>query len=196
MSTRLRFNAAGQVFEAFPRVTAGIGLRPNGEEAPVDFARRLLSQGMGFDPIVYIASVLPRREAVWWGCHCVRALNGGRTDDAVQAAEAWVRNPEEAERRAALQIGTSGDTNAPSTWLALAAGHSGGSIAPEGGPPVHAWAEATATNLKAGIILAIVQYPMAEIQAWVRACVEAGMRFADGGDAKVTPPSAGKANAA
>ncbi len=196
MSTRLRFNAAGQVFEAFPRVTAGIGLRPNGEEAPVDFARRLLARGAGFDPIVYVASVLPRREAVWWGCQCVRALNGGRTDDALQAAESWVRNPEDAERRAALQIGMSGDTNAPSTWLALAAGHSGGSIAPEESPPVHAWAEATATNLKAGLILAIVQRPMAEIQPWVRACVEAGMRFADGGDAKVTPPPAGKASAA
>ena len=87
MSTQLRFNAAGQVFDAFPRVTAEIGLRPNGEEAPVDFARRLLSRGAGFDPIVYVASVLPRREAVWWGCQCVRALNGGRTDDALQAAE-------------------------------------------------------------------------------------------------------------
>ena len=108
----------------------------------------------------------------------------------------WVRNPEEAERRAALQIGMSGDTGAPSTWLALAAGHSGGSIAPENSPSVHAWAEATATNLKAGLILAIVQRPMAEIQPWVRACVEAGMRFADGGDAKVTPPPAGKASAA
>ncbi len=196
MSTRLRFNAAGQVFDAFPRVTAEIGLRPNDEEAPVDFARRLLSHGAGFDPIVYVASVLPRREAVWWGCQCVQALNGGRTDDALQAAETWVRKPEEAERRAALQIGTSGDTNAPSTWLALAAGHSGGSISPEDAPPVHAWAEATATNLKAGVILAIVHRPMAEIQPWVRACVEAGMRFADGGDAKVTPPPAGKAGAA
>ena len=46
MSTRLRFNAAGQVFEAFPRVTAEIGLRPNGEEAPVDFTRRLLTRGV------------------------------------------------------------------------------------------------------------------------------------------------------
>ena len=196
MSTRLRFNAAGQVFDAFPRVTAGIGLRPNAEEAPVDFARRLLARGAGFDPIVYVASVLPRREAVWWGCQCVRALSGGQADDALLAAETWVRKPEEGERRAALQIGTTGDTDAPSTWLALAAGQSGGSIAPEDGPRVHAWAESTATNLKAGVILAIVQRPMIEIQPWIRACVEAGMRFADGGDAKVTPPSAGKASAA
>src|SRR5271165_2949820 len=196
MSTRLRFNAAAQVFEAFPRVTSEISLRPAEDEAPIDFARRLLSRGGGFDPIVYVASVLPRREAVWWGCQCLRALRGGRTDDALLAAEAWVRKPEEAERRAALQVGTSSDTGVSTTWLALAAGHSGGSIAPESAPPVHAWAEATATNLKAGLVLAIAQRPMAEVQAWIRACVEAGVRFADGGDAKVAPPVFARSGAA
>jgi hypothetical protein len=189
MSTRLRFNAAQQVFEAFPRVASGIALRPTEGESPIDFARRLLSSTGGFDPIVFIASVLPRREAVWWACQCIRAVNGGKTDDALAAAEAWVRKPEEAERRMALQVGTSGDTDVPTTWFALAAGHSGGSVAPEDAPPVHAWSEATAMNLKAGIILAIVRRPMAEIQAWIRACVEAGIRFAEGGEAKVTPPA-------
>jgi hypothetical protein len=196
MSTRLRFNAAGQVFDAFPKVTREIGLRPNDGEPPIDFAHRLLLRAGGFDPIIFIACVLPRREAVWWGCQSVRALTGDKADDALIAAEAWVRKPEEAERRAVLEVGAVGDTSVPTTWLALAAGHSGGSVAPENGPPAHAWVEATAMYLKAGVILAIVQRPPREFQAWTRACVDAGVRFADGGDARVTPPSAATVGAA
>jgi hypothetical protein len=188
MSTRLRFNTARQVFDAFPKVTAEIDLRPT-EEPPLDFARKLLARARRFDVIVFTACLLPRREGVWWGCQCVRALQGNRTDDALLAAEAWVREPEEAQRRAALEIAASGDTGAAATWLAMAAGHSGGSLAAEGSAPVRASPDATAINLKAAVILAIVQRPMTEAPGWIKACVEAGLRFADGGDPKVLPPT-------
>jgi hypothetical protein len=190
MSTRLRFNTARQVFDAFPKVTAEIGLRPAEEEPPLDFARKLLARAHRFDAIVYTACLLPRREGVWWGCQCVRALQGNKADEALLAAEAWVREPEETQRRAALEIGASGDRRAATTWLALAAGHSGGSIAAEDASPVRPPPNATATNLKAAVILAIVQRPMSEALAWMKACVEAGARFAEGGDAKVRPPRA------
>ena len=134
MSTRLRFNTAQQVFDAFPKVTAEIDLRPT-EEPPLDFARKLLARAHRFDAIVFTACLLPRREGVWWGCQCVRALRGNQADDALLAAEAWVREPEEAQRRAALEIAASGDTRVATTWLALAAGHSGGSVAAEGSAP-------------------------------------------------------------
>ena len=187
MSTRLRFNTAQQVFDAFPKVTAEINLRPT-EEPPLDFALKLLARAHRFDGIVFTACLLPRREGVWWGCQCVRALNGNKADDALLAAEAWVREPEEAQRRAALEIAASGDTGVATTWLAWAAGHSGGSVAAEGSAPVRAPPDATAINLKAAVILAIVQRPMTEAPGWIKACVDAGLRFADGSDAKVNPP--------
>ena len=187
MSTRLRFNTAQQVFDAFPKVTAEIDLRPT-EEPPLDFALKLLARAHRFDAIVFTACLLPRREGVWWGCQCVRALNGNKADDALLAAEAWVREPEEAQRRAALEIAASGDTGVATTWLAWAAGHSGGSVAAEGSAPVRAPPDATAINLKAAVILAIVQHPMTEAPGWIKACVDAGLRFADGSDAKVNPP--------
>jgi hypothetical protein len=188
MSTRLRFNTARQVFDAFPRVTTEIDLRP-GEEPPLDFARKLLARAHRFDAIVYMACLLPRREAVWWGCQCVRALCGNKEDEALLAAEAWVREPEEEHRRAALQIAPSGDSRVATTWLARAAGNSGGNIAADDSAPVRASPDATAINLKAAVILAIVEHPMTEARAWMKACVEAGIRFAEGGDAKVLPPS-------
>jgi hypothetical protein len=187
MSSRIRFTTAQQVFDEFPKVTYDIGLLP-GQETPLDFARKLVVRSRGFDAIVYAACMLPRREAVWWGCQCVRALNGGIADEALLAAEAWVREPDEAVRRAALQIATIGNANHPTTWLARAAGVSGGSLTAEGAPPVRPPPDSTAINLKAGIILSLVKRPMPEIPAWVAACAEAAMRFAEGGDATVRAP--------
>ena len=187
MSTRVRFATAGQVLEAYPRVAAEIGLRPR-EESPLDFARKLIAQANRFDAIVYIAFLLPRREAVWWGCQCVRALGENPADDALLAAEAWVREPEEVQRRAALEISTAGDLGLATTWLARAAGHSGGSVAAEGAYPAPAARDATAIGVKAAIVLALVARPLATLRSWINACAEAGVRFAEGGDAKVTPP--------
>jgi hypothetical protein len=187
MPESLRFNAARQVFEAFPTAAADIAVRP-ADEAPLDFARKLLAPGRRFEAIVYLAYLLPRREAVWWGCQCVRALRGGEADEALLAAEAWVRDPEEATRREALNIGWSRDARIATTWLALAAGQSGGSIAPAGAHPVAPPPQATALDVKAAVILAIAQSPPQRQSGWISACVEAGIRFAEGGDAKPREP--------
>jgi hypothetical protein len=119
----------------------------------------------------------------------VRAVSGAKPDDALLAAEAWVRDPEETTRRAALDLGWSRDAGIATTWLALAAGQSGGSITPEGAYPVAPPPQATALDVKAGIVLAIAQGPAPGQSAWTAACVEAGIRFASGGDAKVQGPA-------
>lgn len=189
MSDRLRFSSARQVFEAFPTIAADIEVAP-AAESPLDFARKLLAPGRRFEAIVYLAYLLPRREAVWWGCQCVRAMNGNKPDDALLAAEAWVRDPDETSRRAALDLGWKRDARRATTWLALAAGQSGGSIAHEDAPHVPAPPQATALDVKAAVILAIAQSPPADQLAWLSACVEAGIRFAEGGDAQVRAPAA------
>ncbi len=189
MSDRLRFGTAQQVFEAFPTAAADIDVKPV-DETPLDFARKLLAPGRRFQAVVYVAYLLPRREAVWWGCLCVRAINGNQADEALLAAESWVRDPDEATRRAALNLGWTRDARRATTWLALAAGQSGGSIAAEDASYVQAPPQATALDVKAAVILAIAQSPPADQSAWLSACVEAGIRFAEGGDAKVRGPAA------
>ena len=187
MSSRLRFTAARQVFEAFPAIAADIDMRP-GDEPPLDFARKLLARARRFDAVTYAAYLLPRREAVWWGCQCVRAIGEDKADDALLAAEAWVRDPEEAQRRAALSLSASGDRRVATTWLASAAGHSGGSITPEGSRPFAAPPHMTAVGVKVAIILAIADSPLPGQSAWINACVEAAIAFAEGGDGKVRSP--------
>jgi hypothetical protein len=188
MPSRIRFSSAQQIFEVFPTAAEEIQARPRNER-PEDFALSLIASGERFESVVYAAYLLPRREAVWWGCQCLRALREERNPAALQAAEAWVRDPDDETRRAALDIWQEGDRTHPATWLAFAAAHSGGNIAPPEHPPRTPAPHMTALGVRSAVILAIVAKPTSEQPAWLRACVEACVRFGQGGEAKVMAPS-------
>jgi len=126
----------------------------------------------------------------------VRAIQGGSTsaDAALEAAEAWVREPEEATQRAALGLWAAGNKRAATTWLASAAGWSGGNMAPTGQQPNFAPPHLTAKAVLAAIVLAIAKAGSQSQTAWLAACTEACIRFAEGGDARprLAPASARK----
>jgi hypothetical protein len=185
--SRIRFTTARQVFEAFSSAAVRID-HQGAEAAPLDFLRQLIVRGHRFDAITFSAFVLPRREAVWWGCQCLRALRDGKSDDALAAAEAWVRDPDDGPRRAALAVSEAGDKRLPASWLAMAAGQSGGNVAPEGAPPRVPPPHMTGVAVKAGVILGITEKAARDQPAWTIACAEAAIRFAEGGDARVRAP--------
>jgi hypothetical protein len=190
MSSRIRFSTARDVGAAFPELRR-IAPAPDDPSAPLDHVRRLLASRRSIDAVTFLAFVLPRREAVWWARQCVGAILGpSGEDDALRAADAWVRAPEDERRRAALELGAAGDVRRPTTWLARAAGFSGGSVAPPDQTPRPAPPSACAQAAKAAVVLAITQSPPPAIAGWVRACVEAGVRFAEGGEARVVTPTA------
>jgi hypothetical protein len=193
MSSRIRFAAARTVFEAFPDLRY-VAPPPGDEAAPLDYARTLLASPRPADAIAFLAYLLPRREAVWWARQCVGAVLGPRADDAaLRAAEAWVRAPEEENRRAALAIGTAGDQRAATTWLALAAAWSGGSMCPPDVTPMAAPISACAKAANAAIVMAIGAGDPLAIGPWITACAESGIRFAGEGDARpqLAPAAAG-----
>ena len=182
MSSRIRFATARNVFEAFPDLRQVVP-PPTDESKPMEYARRLSPA----HAIAFLSYLLPRREAVWWARQCVSAIVGpsSENDPALRAAEAWVRAPEEENRRVALEIGGAGDQNSATTWLALAAAWSGGSMCPPDVQPMPApvWACAKAVN--AAIALSTISEPSA-VADRLKACAEAGIRFAEGGDARPT----------
>src|SRR5579872_1468234 len=192
MSSRIRFSTARHVFEAFPDLTQVVPA-PKDERAPIDYARDLLGSPNRAQAITFLSYLLPRREAVWWAHQCVAAILGPKAeqDAALQAAENWVRAPEEENRQAALSVGTASDQRQATTWLALAAAWSGGSMCPPDAPPMPAappaasaappWACAKAVN--AAIVLSMIGEPNI-INDRLKACAEAGIRFAEGGDAR------------
>jgi hypothetical protein len=185
MPSRIRFTSARSVFEAFPDLSY-VAARPADDIDPLDHARALLRSPRPSDAVLFISHLLPRREAVWWAAQCVRALLGaGATDEALGAAEVWVRTPEDDNRRAALSAANDSDRRKPTTWLAFAAGWSGGSLLPADQKPVPPPAGACAMAANAAIMMAVAAGDPRAVGDRIEACAEAGVRFAGGGEPTV-----------
>jgi hypothetical protein len=185
MQSRIRFASARSVFDAFPDLSYVV--TPPGEDTePLDHARTLLRSPRPSDAVLFISHLLPRREAVWWAAQCVRALIGaGATDEALGAAEVWVRTPEDDNRRAALSAANDSDRRKPTTWLAFAAGWSGGSLLPADQKPVPPPAGACAMAANTAIMMAVAAGDPRAVVDRIEACAEAGVRFASGGEPTV-----------
>jgi hypothetical protein len=114
-------------------------LRP--EWSAQQYLEALLGAGHLVDAIRFLAWALPRREAVWWACQCIRAAGratavsavsaeGAAEDPALAAAEKWAASATEDHRRAAFDAGEALKFETPAALAALAAFWSGGSLAP------------------------------------------------------------------
>jgi hypothetical protein len=105
-------------------------LRP--EWTARQYLEALIAAGRWHDAIRFLAWALPRREAVWWACQCIRAANlpPGPPEDAraLEAAEKWAASATEDHRRAAFAAGQTVNFETPAALAALAAFWSGGSL--------------------------------------------------------------------
>lgn len=176
--SRLRFTTAQEVFETYP--AAGKVIRtPPTREHPLAFLQRLAQGPAPTEAIGFCAFVLPRREAVWWATQALRAMQppGTPPDDAIAAAEAWVRDPRDETRRAALALAEAGDTALPGTWAAFAAGYSGGSMVTTHNVPCPP--DLTAKTARIAVITALGRLSGRDHDAALRNCVEACIRLAD-----------------
>jgi hypothetical protein len=178
----IRFATIADLYDTFPTAPADVGA-PRSDTPSLTFLQSLVATGSWSPAVSFCAYLLPRREAVWWGCQSLRRMQPQRTPPeaaALAAAEAWVREPEEHLRRAALDRGTEGDAGWPATWMALAAGWSGGSIAaPEFGiVPVAPYQ--TARAIRAGLLIAMADIPSAETPELLKPCIEAAIDLAVG----------------
>ena len=74
-----------------------------------------------------IAHAMPKREVVWWGCMCARAAPNAalpqQDAEALAAAEAWVRKPDEQHRRAAMAAAQKTEFQSPEAWADHHTGH-------------------------------------------------------------------------
>jgi hypothetical protein len=185
MQSRIRFSTARSVFDAFPDLSY-VAARPADDIDPLAHARALSASPRPSDTVLFISHLLPRREAVWWAIQCVRALIGeGAADEAFRAAELWVRTPEDNNRQAALSAANASDRRKPTTWLAFAAGWSGGSLLPPDQKPVPPPAGACAMAANTAIMMAVAAGDPRAVVDRIEACAEAGVHFASGGEPTV-----------
>lgn len=176
---RLRFASALQVFEAYPTACEDIEEAPADIE-PIAFLNRLRTGGTPEDAIGFCAYLLPKREAVWWSCQCIRAIMTGMShaDRAlVEIAEAWVSKPEEANRLIALEEGLKASDSGPPAWTALAAAWSGGSLIGEPYQPVPPAPFLTAQAVRAAVLTAIAMVRRPERKDCLEAAVDAALRL-------------------
>jgi hypothetical protein len=179
----IRFATAQALFEAFPEVSRKVAADPT-EQYPTEFLGDLVAGGKLDDAVTFCSYLLPRREAVWWACGCARELLRDVPQDrraGLLAAEAWVREPDEGHRRAALDLGTNGDGNCALTWAALAAGWAGGFLpsGPNKQIPMPQYMTARAT--RTAVLISALKVKRDDRPARLRACIAEGARLAEHG---------------
>ncbi|MBN8939770.1 MAG: hypothetical protein J0H01_09775 [Rhizobiales bacterium] len=177
---KLRFATARDVFDAFPSLADDM-VAAASERDPLAFLAELAAGPTPEDAVSFCAYMLPRRDAVWWACRCTRTLARdpmGVEDEALAAAEAWVRDPNEDNRTRALGIGNSANRTLPTTWAALAAAWSGGNLSVGEHPGAPAPPHLTAKAARACVLMALARVPATERRAKLRSCIEGGIRLA------------------
>jgi hypothetical protein len=182
--SRVRFATARALFETFPKSVTNIAAAPT-DEPPVLFLRKLATAEKVEDAVTFCAYLLPRREAVWWACGCARTLLGEIAHSqaaCLLAAEAWVSEPDDQHRQAALELGMQSDSNDPLTWLALGAGWSGGMLSSH--PQMSALVPPFMTARAARIAVQLSAHfakKKNELPAHLQACIAEGIKLAETG---------------
>lgn len=136
-------------------------LRP--EVNVFDFSYLLVANGLYADMIRFIAHRLPPRDAVWWGCLCVRTAGGpvlpADEEAALKAVVAWVLHTTDECRRAARVAADRATLDTPAGCIARATFSSGGSLLPPGQPVVEPPPYLTAGLVASGVLLAAAKAP-------------------------------------
>jgi hypothetical protein len=191
MANRIRFTSAAQVVEAFPAAAGDLGDVPE-NLSPIDHLARLAAAENPNPAVIFAALALPKREAVWWGCITLRGMGAlasgqdGRFDErareGLRLAEAWVRNPEEDERRAAGRYAESQYFEGAGAWIAFAAFTTSGSLAPAGLQAVPPSPEISGKCVAMAVMQATDDPDARRRLANLRVALESARDFAAGGD--------------
>ncbi len=149
---------------------------------PEGFLERLADNELFEDALTFIAYALPKREAIWWGLCCVRELTPQEPPapiaSALAAVQAWVDQPDEERRRAAMPAAETATFGTPAGCAALAVFFSGGSMAPPDCPKVPPDEKLTARTIAAAVVLGILTAEPDKADEHARAFVARGIEVA------------------
>lgn len=178
----VRFTTVRDLYDAFETAEEDVG-QPACDIHSLEFLRTLKRDRQWSAAISFCAYLLPRRAAVAWGCRALRRVlprTAADDDKALAFAEAWVEEPQELQRRKALALGNQSNMKVATTWLALAAGWSGGSVVPAESGHIPATPEQTARAIRGGLLMARARLPQETADAILAAWIEDGIRLATG----------------
>lgn len=195
------FESAAAAAARLSRLDLAAAARPVAAASGADLAaaaRALVAAGMTADAASVLGQALEKRAAVWWACLAARNEPAPAASDsgqgttaeerpaaeraAIEAAEAWVREPDAPKAHAAFAAAEAAGMASPAACAALAAFFAGDSIAPIGGtavpPPEH-----VAGLVSAGAVqLAAVRHRPDVAPQTLASFVERGFAIAAGRD--------------
>jgi hypothetical protein len=121
-------------------------LSPDAKPRP--FLETLIEKKHHADAALLMAHAMPKREAVWWACSCIRKIVAPLkpTDEGIlKTAEDWVAKPSDELRRETFRLAEVDSFEPPSGFVGMAVFFSSGSLAPPGLPVVAPKEHLTAT---------------------------------------------------
>lgn len=181
----LRFETAEELFAQIPEIAEDLTARPNGSgQDPIAFIEALLASPVPEEAVTFAAYVLPRRHSVWWGHECLRHVAAmlSETDQEMLAlAAAWVGEPNEDTRYAALDAAMEAPVKSPGVWIAMGAGWSGGSMVPKDYQPVAPPPFLTARAVNGGILSILALTDRKQRPARLTEFVQMALQIARGG---------------
>jgi len=141
------------------------------------------------DIIGVIAQALPVREAVYWACLCVRDsfVDNPPADDllAIKAAEQWVYQPDEDNRRLNEKLAEKLEHATAAAWVANAVYWSGGSITPKDEAKVEPPDGVFGKAISGAVNLASAHEEIKKMQALQNRFIERGISIAQGGKGEI-----------
>lgn len=166
-------------------------LWPTAEVAPDAWFRSLREAREETAAIAYVAAALPKLEAIEWGLASLPPLERDAPDYAARmllrdSARRWLHEPDDENRRAIERLTQTADQEWPETLIGLAIFFSGGSIAPEDGPPVPA-EPGLPGQLVAGAVQSVVAESAGSDPALATRVLDLADRFATSGREAAAP---------
>jgi len=99
---------------------------------PRPFLEALIEKSLHPDAAMLMAHAMPKREAIWWACRCLRMALGEQaapaSQDLIAAAEMWVAKPSDELRRSAFAKAEAANFDPPAGLLGMAVFFSSGSL--------------------------------------------------------------------
>ncbi len=145
---------------------------------------RLLVHDLLSDAIRFQAHTLPKREAVWWACLCLRLVADPtpkpKQANALEATVRWVLDSSEPNRLAAGAAGKAASFATAAGCIAMSAYWSGGSLLPPGEPVTPPDPLLTANTLSGTIAAAAVDGPPEKIKENLLRFAALGISIAKG----------------
>ena len=182
---KIQTELAKDVIKHFDLDEAGAELFSDGIKT-ADFIDVLISNEAYLDAINLLSHSLPKREAVWWACICAKKhqkdVDNEIFDQSLKAAEKWVYDPSEKNRRVAEFYAEKGKYETAAAWVAAAAFWSGNSIMPEGEPVVAPDSYLYAHAVSGSIITCVGMNDKDKIEDSYKEYLDHGINIASGGN--------------